>query len=60
MLDWLAEKVSDQQVMVERAQRLNPDITFHQGDMLSLANVANNSHGGAAAFYSFIHFLDRD
>lgn len=41
--------------MVEEAQRLNPDISFQQGDMLSLANIADNSYGGIAAFYSIIH-----
>jgi SAM-dependent methyltransferase len=41
--------------MVERAHALNPDIAFEQGDMLSLANVPDNSYGGIAAFYSIIH-----
>ena len=40
--------------MVAEAQRLNPEIHFHQGDMLSLPN-ANNSWGGIAAFYCIIH-----
>jgi len=40
--------------MVEEAQRLNPDIHFHQGDMLSLPD-ADNSWGGIAAFYCIIH-----
>lgn len=41
--------------MVERAQNLNPDIPFRQGDMLSLMDVDDNSYGGVAAFYSLIH-----
>ena len=40
--------------MVEEAKRLNPDIHFHQGDMLSLPD-ADNSWGGIAAFYCIIH-----
>lgn len=40
--------------MVAEAQRLNPDIPFHQGDMLSLPD-ADNSWGGIAAFYCIIH-----
>ena len=40
--------------MVAEAQRLNPEIHFHQGDMLSLPD-ADNSWGGIAAFYCLIH-----
>jgi SAM-dependent methyltransferase len=40
--------------MVVEAQRLNPQIHFHQGDMLSLPD-ADNSWGGIAAFYCIIH-----
>lgn len=40
--------------MIAEAQRLNPDIPFHQGDMLSLPD-ADNSWGGVAAFYCIIH-----
>ena len=40
--------------MVAEAQRLNPDIPFHQGDMLSLPDP-NSSWGGIAAFYCIIH-----
>ena len=40
--------------MVEEAQRLNPEIPFHQGDMLSLPD-AEDSWGGIAAFYCIIH-----
>ena len=40
--------------MVAEAQRLNPDILFHQGDMLSLPD-RDNSWGGIAAFYCIIH-----
>ena len=40
--------------MIVEAQRLNPEIHFHQGDMLSLPD-ADNSWGGIAAFYCFIH-----
>ena len=41
--------------MVERARSLHPEISFQQGDMLSLTEVADNSFGGIAAFYSIIH-----
>jgi len=41
-------------IMVAEAQRLNPEVHFHQGDMLSLPD-ANNSWGGIAAFYCIIH-----
>jgi len=41
--------------MVKKAQELNPDISFAVGDMLSLENVADDSFGGVAAFYSIIH-----
>jgi ubiquinone/menaquinone biosynthesis C-methylase UbiE len=41
--------------MVEQAQKLNPNIAFQQGDMLSLDDFADNSFGGIAAFYSIIH-----
>ena len=40
--------------MIAEAQRLNPDIPFHQGNMLSLPD-ADNSWGGIAAFYCIIH-----
>lgn len=40
--------------MVAEAQRLNPEIPFHQGDMLSLPDP-NSSWGGIAAFYCIIH-----
>src|SRR5262245_52451371 len=41
--------------MIKQAQRLNPDITFQQGNMLALTNIADNSFAGIAAFYSIIH-----
>ncbi len=41
--------------MVQQAQGLNPNIPFQQGDMLNLAEVADNSFGGIASFYSIIH-----
>jgi SAM-dependent methyltransferase len=40
--------------MVAEAQRLNPEIPFHQGNMLSLPD-ADDSWGGIAAFYCIIH-----
>ena len=40
--------------MIAEAQRLNPEIPFHQGNMLSLPDV-DNSWGGIAAFYCIIH-----
>lgn len=41
--------------MIEQARSLHPDIPFHQGDMLALDSIADNSYGGIAAFYSIIH-----
>jgi SAM-dependent methyltransferase len=41
--------------LVERARSLNPDVPFRQGDMLALNDIADNSYGGIAAFYSIIH-----
>jgi ubiquinone/menaquinone biosynthesis C-methylase UbiE len=43
------------QGMVEQARRLNPAISFRQGDMLALEGVADDSFGGIAAFYSIVH-----
>jgi SAM-dependent methyltransferase len=43
------------QAMVERAHALNPDVAFQQGDMLALTEVADNSYGAVAAFYSIVH-----
>jgi len=40
--------------MVAEAQRLNPDIPFFQDNMLAL-QVADESWGGIAAFYSILH-----
>jgi SAM-dependent methyltransferase len=40
--------------MVAEAQRLNPEIHFHQGNMLALPDP-DNSWGGIAAFYCMIH-----
>jgi ubiquinone/menaquinone biosynthesis C-methylase UbiE len=40
--------------MVEQTRKLNPGVTFHQGDMLDL-EAEDNSWGGIAAFYSIIH-----
>lgn len=41
--------------MVQQAQSLNAEIPFQRGDMLALADVADNSYGGIAAFYSIVH-----
>lgn len=40
--------------MVAEAQRLNPEIHFHQGNMLSLPD-SDEVWGGIAAFYCIIH-----
>jgi SAM-dependent methyltransferase len=40
--------------MVKQAQRLNPDIEFRQGNMLSL-DIDDQSLGGIVAFHSIIH-----
>jgi SAM-dependent methyltransferase len=45
--------------MVQQAQSLNPDIPFQRGDLLALADVADNSYGGIAAFYSIVHLHRR-
>lgn len=45
--------------MVQQAQSLNPAINFQQGDMLALTDVADNSYGGIAAFYSIVHIPRR-
>lgn len=41
--------------MVKQAGRLNPEITFRQGNMLDLKETSDDSFGGIAAFYSIIH-----
>ena len=41
--------------MVQQAQSLNPEIPFQRGDMLALSDVADDSYGGIAAFYSIVH-----
>ena len=41
--------------MIGEARRLHPDVPFHQGDMLGLKHLADNSFAGIAAFYSIIH-----
>ena len=40
--------------MIAEAKRLNPEIHFHQGDMLSLPDP-DDAWGGIAAFYCIIH-----
>jgi SAM-dependent methyltransferase len=40
--------------MIAEAGRLNPDIQFHQGDMLDLPD-ADEIWGGIAAFYCILH-----
>jgi trans-aconitate methyltransferase len=37
--------------MVIQARKLNPDIPFQQGNMLSLTAVPDNSYGGIAAVF---------
>lgn len=44
--------------MVAEAQRLNPEIHFHQGNMLALPDP-DDAWGGIAAFYCIIH-IPRD
>jgi SAM-dependent methyltransferase len=41
--------------MVKQARSLNPEILFQRGEMLALADVADDSYGGIAAFYSIVH-----
>jgi SAM-dependent methyltransferase len=45
--------------MVRVATRLNPDIPFQQGDMLSL-NLEENSVAAIVLFYSLIHLKRQD
>lgn len=40
--------------MIAEAKRLNPEIHFHQGDILSLPDP-DDAWGGIAAFYCIIH-----
>jgi SAM-dependent methyltransferase len=40
--------------MLEEARRLNPDITFRDGNMLAL-DLADASLAGIAAFYAMVH-----
>lgn len=44
--------------MLAEARRLNPDIPFQPGNMLSL-DVPDSAWGGIAAFYSIIHIPRR-
>ncbi len=41
--------------MLEQARRLNPDISFRQGNMMAL-DLADDSLAGIAAFYAIVHF----
>lgn len=41
--------------MVKQAKAFNPDVHFQQGDMLALTEIADDTFGGIAAFYSIIH-----
>jgi ubiquinone/menaquinone biosynthesis C-methylase UbiE len=45
--------------MIKCAGRLNPDISFEQGDMLSL-NAADESFAGVVSFYAIIHLKRAD
>ncbi len=45
--------------MLTEARRLNPDIEFIEGTMLSL-NLASDSLGGVASLYSIIHLNRRE
>jgi len=41
--------------MIQEAQRLNPDIGFHTGDMFSL-EVPDNHFSGLCSFYAIVNF----
>lgn len=41
--------------MIKQARILNPKISFQIGDMTNLSDVAENSFGGIAAFYSIVN-----
>ena len=41
--------------MVRQARLLDPDISFTQGDMFALTDVADNTYGGIAAFYAIVN-----
>jgi ubiquinone/menaquinone biosynthesis C-methylase UbiE len=45
--------------MVKCASRLNPDISFEQGDMLAL-NTEDESFAGVVSFYAIIHLKRED
>lgn len=41
--------------MIEQARILNPEISFQTGDMIDLKEIAADSFGGIAAFYSIVN-----
>lgn len=41
--------------MIRQARILNPEISFHTGDMTDLKTVADDSFGGITAFYSIVN-----
>ncbi len=41
--------------MITEARQLNPDIPFHQGNMLALTDIPDDAFGWIAAFYSIVH-----
>jgi len=45
--------------MIQEAQRLNPDIGFHTGDMFSL-EVPDNHFSGLCSFYAIVNFQYED
>ena len=46
--------------MVQQAATLNPEISFHTGDMSDLAGIEANTFGGIAAFYSIVNLTPAD
>jgi ubiquinone/menaquinone biosynthesis C-methylase UbiE len=45
--------------MLEQARKLNPNIEFHQGNMLAL-DVADGAWAAIVAFYSIVHLAKAD
>jgi ubiquinone/menaquinone biosynthesis C-methylase UbiE len=46
--------------MVRQARLRYPEVAFDQGNMLTLDGIPDDSLEGAVAFYSLVHFEDRD
>ncbi|MFN8530374.1 MAG: class I SAM-dependent methyltransferase [Anaerolineae bacterium] len=50
-----AEGIDLSSGMIEQARRLNPHLTFRQGDMTALTAIPDQSYGGIAAAYAIVN-----